>query len=385
MIKYSLLLAFFFIFNSCIGQDMKPLPAAERPDHYLQDLRGKNVALVVNQTSVAFGQPLVDFLISKGIKVVKIFAPEHGFRGQASAGKEIGDFIDKPTGIPVISLYGKKKKPTSDDLKDVDIVVYDIQDVGVRFYTYISTMQLVMEACAQNHRRMIILDRPDPNGDYVDGPVLQDSLHSFVGMIPIPVVYGMTPGELARMINGEYWLKDSVQCDLAVIPVDHYDHNMHYSLPVRPSPNLPNDLSVRLYPSLCLFEGTIMSIGRGTDFPFQVAGYPDSTAGNFIFTPHTMEGAENPKYNDLTCYGKDYRNLNTSTRFTLSFLLDFYNKLGKKNDFFNGYFNTLAGNSELKKQIIAGFNEDEIRITWYEDLQHFRELRKKYLLYPDFN
>jgi uncharacterized protein YbbC (DUF1343 family) len=241
-----------------------------------------------------------------------------------------------------------------------------------------------MEACAENHVKFMVLDRPDPNGDYVDGPVLQDSLRSFVGMDPLPVVYGLTPGELAGMINGEHWLKDSLHCDLEVIPVGSYDHSTPYSLPVKPSPNLPNDQSVRLYPSVCLFEGTIMSVGRGTSFPFQVAGYPDSIAGNFEFTPQSTEGASKPKYEGKTCFGRDYRSVTPAPHFTLSFLLDFYYKLGRKYDFFNNYFDKLAGTRELQKQIVAGFNEEEIRITWYDELKHYKEIRKKYLLYPDF-
>ncbi len=385
MIKYNLLLVCLIVIHLVHAQDIKPVPGADRPELYLPLMEGKNVALVVNQTSMVGNQHLVDFLVSKKIHVVKIFAPEHGFRGQADAGGQVSDQVDSSTGIPVISLYGKKTKPTPEDLRDVDLVVYDIQDVGVRFYTYISTLHLVMEACAENQVKLLILDRPDPNGDYVDGPVLDDSLRSFVGMDPIPVVYGMTPGELAEMIDGQYWLKDSAVCSLQVIPVDHYDHNTPYSLPVKPSPNLPNDVSVRLYPSLCLFEGTIMSVGRGTDFPFQVAGYPDSLAGSFAFTPHDVPGASNPKFANKVCFGRDYRNLDPPPHFTLSFLLDFYNRLGKKYKFFNNYFDDLAGTGELKNQIKAGFNEDEIRVTWYEGLRKFKEIRKKYLLYPDFN
>ena len=382
--KFRVLLFSLLIAPRVWGQ-VKPVPGADRPELYLPLLSGKTVALVVNQTSKAMDTSLVDFLVSKGINVSRIFAPEHGFRGIADAGKQFSDYTDEITGIRVVSLYGNKTKPTTDDLLDVDLVVYDIQDVGVRFYTYISTLHLVMEACAENKKELIILDRPDPNGDYVDGPVLQDSLRSFVGMDPIPVVYGMTPGELAQMINGEKWLRDSMQCDLKIIPVDHWDHTINYPLPAKPSPNLPNDLAVRLYPSLCLFEGTIMSVGRGTNLPFQVTGYPDSLAGNFKFIPGPVEGATDPKYNGKTCFGRDYRDLNPVPRFTLSFVLDFYNRLGKKYDFFNNYFDQLAGNRELRSQIEAGFNEDEIRITWFEDLRKFRELRKKYLLYSDFN
>lgn len=382
--KYRFILILLIFYISAYGQVQGPVPAAERPELYLQKLKDQRVALVVNQTSLAFGRHMVDYLISGNINVVKIFAPEHGFRGQADAGQEQKDYTDKSTGIPVVSLYGSKTKPSKEDLKNIDIIVYDIQDVGVRFYTYISTLHLVMESCAENHVKLMVLDRPDPNGDYVDGPVLQDSLRSFVGMDPLPIVYGMTPGELADMINGEHWLNDSLQCDLEVIPVGNYDHNMQYSLPVRPSPNLPNDLSVRLYPSLCLFEGTIMSVGRGTPFPFQVVGYPDSAAGNFSFTPQSTEGASKPKYEGKTCFGRDYRNLSKPPRFTLSFLLDFYYKLGRKYDFFNNYIDKLAGTKELQKQIVAGFNEEEIRITWYDELKHYKEIRKKYLIYPDF-
>jgi uncharacterized protein YbbC (DUF1343 family) len=357
---------------------------AERTELYEDLIRNKRVGLVINHTSMAFEEHLVDHLISRNINVVKIFAPEHGFRGIEDAGKHIEDTRDEKTGIPVISLYGSNRKPGKDQLTGIDIIVFDIQDVGVRFYTYISTMHYMMEACAENEIEMIVFDRPNPNGDYVAGPVLRDSNKSFVGMHPIPVVHGLTVGELAKMINGEKWLAEGRTCTLHVITVENYQHQYRYSLPVRPSPNLPNDLSVRLYPSLCLFEGTMMSVGRGTDFPFQVVGYPDHSFGNFDFTPTNRPGATEPKYEDKKCYGKDFRNLERVPEFTIRFVIEMYNRSGRNENFFTSYFNNLAGNDELVEQIRAGLNEEEIRISWIEELRHYKNMRKKYLLYPDF-
>ncbi|HLF34414.1 MAG TPA: DUF1343 domain-containing protein [Cyclobacteriaceae bacterium] len=378
--RLSLLILIFL--QDVYGQENRLIVGAERPDQYLRYLENKNVGVVVNHTSRAFGTHLVEMLISNKVNIVKIFTPEHGYRGIADAGQHLSDAIDEQTGIAVVSLYGEKTKPLPADLNGIDIIVFDIQDVGVRFYTYISTLHLVMEACAENGIELVVLDRPNPNGDYVDGPVIQDSLKSFVGLDPLPIVYGLTIGELAGMINGEKWLSGALQCKLKVIPISNYNHNTRYSLPYRPSPNLPNDQSIRLYPSLCLFEGTIMSLGRGTEFPFQVVGYPDSISGDFVFTPVGTEGNANPKYKGRTCFGKDYQGMDPVPNFSLSFIIDFYYKLGKKYDFFNDYFDKLAGNSELRKQIIAGFSEEEIRITWAEDLSRFKELRNKYLLYP---
>jgi len=270
-------------------------------------------------------------------------------------------------------------------MEGLDIVVFDIQDVGVRFYTYISTLHYVMEACAENNVKLLILDRPNPNGDYVDVPVFRDGFQSFVGMHKIPIVHGLTIGELAKMINGEHWLKDSLEVKMVIVRIGNYHHQYSYSVPVKPSPNLPNDLSIRLYPSICLFEGTMMSLGRGTDYPFQVVGYPDPSFGDFKFIPKNRPGASTPKYMDKVCYGKDYREQLPPPRFTISEIIEFFNKSGQDKDFFNDYFNKLAGNDELKAQIEAGFTEDEIRISWNEELADYIQLRKKYLLYPDSN
>jgi uncharacterized protein YbbC (DUF1343 family) len=372
-----------FVFSKSFSQNTPVIVGAERPELYLTQLEGKKIALVVNQTSRAFNNHLVDFFRSNGINISEIFAPEHGFRGSEEEGKQFIDHIDSATGIRVISLYSSKTAPSREDLNGIDLVVFDIQDVGVRFYTYISTLHLVMEACAENNKKLIVLDRPNPNGDYIDGPVIIDSLRSFVGMDPIPIVYGLTIGELAMMINGERWLRDSLRCNLEVIPLKNYEHNSKYSFPVKPSPNLPNDKSIRLYPSLCLFEGTIMSVGRGTEFPFQVVGYPDSISGDFSFTPVSYETNINPLYKNRMCFGKDYRNIDPVPSFTLRYIMEFYYKMGKKYNFFNKYFNQLVGNYELKEQIIAGFSEEEIRITWFDSLKRYKEIRKKYLLYPD--
>ncbi len=293
------------------------------------------------------------------------------------------------TGIPVISLYGNKKKPGADDLKGIDIVIYDIQDVGVRFYTYISTMSYVMEACAENGVDFLVLDRPDPNGDYVDGPVLEKEYSSFIGLHPVPVVYGMTPGEYAQMVNGEGWLKDGIKCKLTIIACFNYDHHTHYDLPVPPSPNLPNSLSIQLYPSLCFFEGTIISVGRGTDYPFQVIGHPDYSPGSYKFTPHAIQGvASKPKFDGKTCYGLSLQGTREMVmrerQLHLVWLIEMYRFFKDRKDFFNSYFSKLAGTDELQNQIESGFSEEEIRNSWQPGLEKFKQIRKKYLMYPDF-
>lgn len=374
----------FFLIMGTVTSAQPIVTGAERIDKYEDLLKNKRIGLLVNHTSRVFDRHLVDYLISRDLDVARIFSPEHGFRGTEDAGKHIEDARDEKTGIPIISLYGSNRKPTSEQVRDLDVVVFDIQDVGVRFYTYISTMHYMMEACAVNNVEMVVLDRPNPNGDYVDGPVLRQEQQSFVGMHPIPVVHGLTVGELATMINGEKWLEGGATCKLSVIPMENYEHLDEYSLPVRPSPNLPNDLSIRLYPSLCFFEGTKMSLGRGTDFPFQVVGYPDRAFGKFEFTPHAVPGATDPKYKDQQCYGRDFRELQRIPRFTISYVIEFYNKSGRDEDFFNDYFNKLAGNDELKEQIKAGLSEEEIRISWLEELNKYKIIRKKYLLYTDF-
>lgn len=364
------------------------MPGADQPDKYLPFLSGKRVALVVNQTSRVGSQHLVDFLLDRKIDIQRIFAPEHGFRGEAGAGEHIDNARDPVTGISIISVYGSNKKPTADQLSDIDIVVFDIQDVGCRFYTYISTLHYVMEACAENHKPLLILDRPNPNGDYIDGPVLQSEFRSFVGMDPIPIVHGCTIGELAQMINGENWLTNGVKAPLEIIKVVNYTHSTKYDPPVKPSPNLPNYLSIRLYPSLCFFEATSVSVGRGTQFPFQVLGYPDSTMGKFTFTPQSLKGMElNPIQRDKTCYGDDFRDLQAPPQFTLSFFINWYNKFPDKKKFLTSkkWFNLLTGNSLVLDLITQGDDEEKIRASWQKELDEYQSIRKKYLLYQDFN
>ena len=363
---------------------------AQQTQAYLPLLDAKRVAVVANHTSLIGQEHLVDHLLHLDVDVVKVFSPEHGFRGQADAGEKVDDKIDLVTGLPILSLYGKQRKPDSTTLSDVDVVVFDIQDVGARFYTYISTMSLVMEACAEKNIPVIVLDRPNPNGFYVDGPVLDTAFRSFVGMHPVPVVHGMTVGEYARMINGEQWLPDDLQCRLTVIPMSGYSHSDYYELPVKPSPNLPNQFAVYLYPSLCFFEGTDVSIGRGTDYPFQVAGHPDYLAGNYIFVPRSIPGvATNPKHEGVYCNGISLISFAQSreqqpAQLHLQWLISFYQSLRDSVKFFNNYFDKLAGNDILRKQIEGGSTEAEIRESWQPELNDFKTIRKKYLLYPDF-
>ena len=361
------------------------LPAADQPEVYLPLLKGKRVGLIVNQTSILTSKDnmhLVDFLMMEGVNVVKVFVPEHGFRGDADAGEVVNSEIDKSTGLPIVSLYGDNKKPSAETLKDVDILIYDLQDVGVRFYTYISTMHYVMEGTAEHKKPLLIFDRPNPNGNYVDGPVLKKGYESFVGMHPIPVVHGLTVGELAQMINGEGWLKGKLKSDISIIPIKNWDHSMPYSLQVKPSPNLPNDVAIRLYPTLCYFEGTDVSLGRGTYFPFQVYGYPDPKFGDFTFTPVSIDGmSKNPPQKDKKCYGRDLRNEPLDHQFTLHYLLEAYQISGKKEKFFNNFFDKLAGTDQLRKDILAGKTESEIRDSWQQDIEMYKEKREKYLLY----
>ncbi|MBI3510993.1 MAG: DUF1343 domain-containing protein [Bacteroidetes bacterium] len=362
---------------------------AERTDVYLPWLKGKNVAIVANQTSMINSTHLVDTLLALKIKVKKIFCPEHGLRGDADNGENVTNFKDKKTGLPVISLYGDHLKPTATDLKGIDIVVYDIQDVGCRFYTYITTMSYVMEACAEQKKTFVVLDRPDPNGYYVDGPVLDPQYKSFVGQFPVPIVYGMTIAEYAKMVNGEKWLTNGVQCDLKYVECINYDHTDWYQLPIAPSPNLPNMAAVYLYPSLCLFEGTVMSIGRGTDLPFQVVGHPDLKNANFTFTPSPKPGAKDPLYNGKVCYGHDLHEFATLyvrdyKGIYLFWLLGCYKDMADKTDFFNDFFERLAGTKDLRQQIIEGKTEEQIRSGWKPALAKFKVTRKKYLLYEDF-
>lgn len=365
---------------------------ADQTEDYLHLLKDKRVAIVANQTSRIGETHLVDTLLSLDINVVKVFAPEHGFRGDAAAGETVKSGFDDRTGLPVISLYGKDKKPTAKMLADVDLIVFDIQDVGARFYTYISTMHYAMKSAVENDKGFIVLDRPNPNGFYVDGPVLEEKYKSFVGMHPIPVVHGLTVGELAHMINGEGWLKTQDTCDLKVIPCKNYEHSDLYKLPVKPSPNLPNMASIYLYPSLCFFEPTAVSVGRGTEKPFQLVGYPDNPEGNVVFTPQSIAGVvENPKHEQKECTGSDLEEFGsfyffTSRKLYLQWIVGFYELYPEKEKFFTNpeFFDKLAGNSLLRQQIENNVRVEEIRNSWLPALDEFKIARKKYLLYPDF-
>jgi len=370
-------------------EDKIAKPGAEQTNLYFDKIKAKSVGIVANQTSLIGQTHLVDSLLSAGINVVKVFSPEHGFRGQAEAGEHVNNNKDTKTGLPLISLYGDHRKPTPVDLEGIDIVIFDLQDVGARFYTYISTLTLVMEACAENGIPLLVLDRPNPNGFYIDGPLLEPEFSSFVGMHPIPVVHGLTLAEYARMVNGELWLKNSVQCKLDWIKVEGYDHKTLYRLPVRPSPNLPDMESVYLYPSLCLFEGTIVSVGRGTDFPFSIIGYPEYKDGNYGFTPESRAGASlNPPQKGNLCNGFNLRNevpdFINKPGIRLKWLIMMYNASPDKDKFFNSFFNKLAGTAMLKQQIESGLSEDAIRATWKPGLEKFQAIRQKYLLYQDF-
>jgi uncharacterized protein YbbC (DUF1343 family) len=366
---------------------------AEQFSRYAPLLKNKKVAVVANQTSFLQNekQHLVDFLLAKKIAVKKVFAPEHGFRGTADAGELVKDGVDSKTGVPLISLYGNNKKPSQEQLKGIDVLVFDIQDVGARFYTYISTLHYVMEACAEAGIAVIVLDRPNPNGHYIDGPILEKEYQSFVGMHPVPIVHGMTIGEYAKMVNGEGWLKDKAKCDLIVIDMQNYTHQTAYSLPIKPSPNLPNDQAINLYPSLCFFEGTFINAGRGTDMQFQVFGAPSLPASKytFEFTPKSNEGAKEPKFKNQLCHGMDLRKEPRLNKINLEWLIDAYNangnlpagKAGKK-DFFNSFFVKLAGTEKLQQQIEQGLSAEEIRDSWKEGLAGFMKIREQYLLYP---
>lgn len=370
----------------------QPVVGAALMDEYLPLLQGKRVAVCGNHTSMVGNAHLVDTLLSRGVNVTTIFCPEHGFRGDAEAGANIQSTVDSKTGLPIVSLYGKNKKPQPEQVKNLDVIVFDIQDVGCRFYTYISTLHYVMEAAAENGVKVIILDRPNPNGYFVDGPVLKPEFRSFVGMHCVPVVHGMTIGEYGQMVNGEGWLDNGVKCDLTVVKMRGYDHTMRYSLPIAPSPNLQSDAAVFLYPSLCLFEGTNVSVGRGTDRPFEMFGCPEMQSGDFFFTPHPIKGvSENPPFNGQECRGYQLTavataHLNSFNIFNVAFLQLAYRDFPNQSKFFlsNGFFNKLAGNDELQKQIIYGVSADDIRASWKEDLDKFKAIRSQYLLYPDF-
>lgn len=365
----------------------KVIVGAERFEEYLSFVKNKKVGLLTNQTSVVRNENgdlihLLDTLLLLDVDVIKIFSPEHGFRGNVEAGGFVNNSVDSKTNLPIISLYGKNKKPTKEQIKDCEVILFDLQDVGCRFYTYISTLHYVMEACAENNCRVIVLDRPNPN-DYIDGPVLDSKFKSFVGMHTVPVLHAMTIGEYAKMINGEGWLKDSIQCDLQVIKMLGWKHNLDkaYQLPIAPSPNLQTPKAIELYPSLCFFEGTKVSVGRGTDTPFEIIGYPDYYDKTFSFTPRAIKGvSDNPMYKDKKCYGmKDLKV--QKKKLDLSFLISMYKTANKKEDFFNSFFDKLAGTDQLRKQIEKGIEEEEIYLSWKKDIEKFKKIREKYLLY----
>lgn len=366
-------------------QESPIIVGAERFDFYSKYLTDKNVGIVANQTSILNieRQHIVDFLLSKNISVSKVYAPEHGFRGTADAGEHIKDGVDSKTGIPIISLYGNNKKPSQKQLETIDIIIFDIQDVGARFYTYISTLHYVMEACAEAGIPVMILDRPNPNGHYIDGPVLEKEHQSFVGMHPVPVVHGMTMAEYAQMINGEKWLKNNLTCELILIEMENYDHQKTYSLPIKPSPNLPNDQAINLYPSLCFFEGTAINAGRGTDMQFQVFGAPDLPKEKFPFsyTPQSNEGAKNPKFKGELCFGKDLRNHPFLNKINLEWLIESYEASGKSKNFFTSFFTLLAGTKTLQQQIEKGMTSEEIRDSWKGGLAEYKKISTNYLIY----
>lgn len=397
-IKIRIILTLFLAGFSGIGlfsQNGLKMPdniicGAERTGAYLALLEGKEVGLVGNPSSMIGETHLLDSLLSLGISVRRIFCPEHGFRGQGEAGEKISNQKDSKTGIDIVSIYNNKdRKPSSEDLKGLDVLVFDIQDVGARFYTYISTLHYVMEAAAENYVDIIILDRPNPNGFFVDGPVREEGFESFVGLHEIPVVHGMTIGEYGQMINGEGWLENSITCNLTVIKCLNYDHLCLYNLPVKPSPNLPNFESVLLYPSLCYFEGSVVSIGRGTDFPFQVYGHP-SMRGDFQFTPVSIPGASlHPRHEGMVCRGYDLREdgvnrILEKRRIDLDWVIKAYMELDMGTDFFTSYFDTLMGNSWVREDIIKGIPAEEIMKKWKPAVDSFKDIRRKYLLYPDF-
>lgn len=388
LISLFLLICSFTTFAIAQKPENEIVPGAERPELYLHLLQDKRVGLVVNHTSRSFDKHLVDFLLEQNVRVTRLFAPEHGLRGEADAGDIVANGKDYKTGLPVLSLYGNKKKPTKDDLAEIDILVFDIQDVGCRFYTYISTLHYVMEAAAENNIPLIILDRPNPNGHFIDGPIMEKEFESFVGMHPVPVVYGMTIGEYGTMINGEKWIEG--KCSLQVIPCDKYSHSFYYKVPVKPSPNLPDMQAILLYPGLCFFEGTVMSVGRGTDKQFQVVGHPQFPKSGFTFMPIPKPGAANPPLRDQKCNGWDFSEASTDSLFQLKklsidHLMTAYKEMKMGEDFFpNSFFEKLAGTARLRTQIMEGKSEYEIRGSWKQGLQDFNVVRKKYLLYEDF-
>ena len=378
--KIKHLFLFVFVFLHCSSNNKRLVIGAERTDIYFPLINDKSIGIIGNQSSLIGSTHLVDSLLSAKFQILKVFSPEHGFRGIADAGAYIKNEIDESTGLPIISLYGKNKKPTQSQLNGLEILLFDIQDVGARFYTYISTLHYVMEAAAENNIPLIVLDRPNPNGHYFDGPVLDTAFSSFVGMHPVPIVHGMTIGEYAQMINGEKWLKNNLECDLTIVSMIGYNKQISYNLPAKPSPNLPNSQAVNLYPSLCLFEGTNVSVGRGTVLPFQQYGAP-YLDNDHSFVPESRLGAKNPKYSGIKCYGNDLSNSAKLSKIDLSFLIDAYKECPNKDDFFNSFFDKLAGNDILRLSIIEGKNENIIRQGWTHDLRLYEEKRNKYLLY----
>jgi uncharacterized protein YbbC (DUF1343 family) len=373
---------------------------ADQVEEYLPLLKNKKIGIVANQTSVLYLKNedqdengiqekidirlhLVDYLYNQKINIQRVFAPEHGFRGKADAGELVNDGVDTKTGLSIISLYGKNKKPSPQQLEGIEMMIFDIQDVGARFYTYISTLHYMMEACAEANIPLLILDRPNPNGHYIDGPILEKQHKSFVGMHPVPVVHGMTIGEYAQMINGEGWLENGVKCDLTIIKLKNYNHQTEYSLPIKPSPNLPNDISINLYPSLCFFEGTPLSAGRGTEMQFQIFGAPNLPVEfyPFTFTPQANEGAKYPKFKNELCQGMDLRGNKKLSKLNLEWLIEAYTSTGKKKEFFSPFFTKLAGTTQLQEQIEKGYTYREIRKTWLKSLKAYDLMRGKYLLY----
>lgn len=387
---------FLVLFNlACQAQEKEEIleknkiiqVGANQTQNYIPFLKNKNIAVVGNQTSVIFKESgyihLVDSLLKREIKIKKVFAPEHGFRGKADAGEIVKDGVDQKTGLPIVSLYGNHKKPTPQDLKDIDVIVFDIQDVGARFYTYISSLHYIMEAAAENDVSVLVLDRPNPNGHYIDGPILEKKYQSFVGMHPVPIVHGLTIGEYAKMINGEKWLASKVQAQLKVIKVGNYKRKMPYSLPIKPSPNLPNDQAINLYTSLCFFEGTNVNAGRGTNQQFQVFGSPflNKNYFDYSYTPVSNPGAKYPKHENKLCFGKDLTQYKNLSQINLEWLIEAYNNTSNQIDFFNNFFNKLAGNKTLQEQIKAGLSAEEIKASWQEGLDNYKKMRAQYLLY----
>ena len=386
--KRSVFFVMFLMITCNLFAEKKVIVGAERCSEYLPKLKDKVVGIVTNHTGMIGNTHIVDSLTALGINIKSVFAPEHGFRGNADAGENVSNYRDSKTGINVISIYGANKRPKDEYIKQLDVVIFDIQDVGLRYYTYLSSMHYVMDACASNDVEMIVLDRPNPNGFYVDGPILDKKHTSFVGMHPIPIVHGMTLGELARMINGEDWLPEGKQCKLTVIPCLNYTHQTRYELPVKPSPNLPNMRAIYLYPSLCYFEGTPLSIGRGTPFPFQVIGHPALKNKSFSFTPESTEGAKNPPLKNQKCYGYDLRTEPADEEIwrngiDLSYVVDCYKQLNLGLKFFLPIFDKLTGVDYVREMIIAGESADSIKAKWKDDVEKFKTERRKYLLYEE--